>query len=563
MAELSPLAQAVVGAAILGAVAGVGIAYTAWQRRETAGGNEFAVYALSCSLWMVASAALWLSPTETAAYASKGAIDVVSVFTLVAWALFVVTYTGQRDRFVGWRRRLVAAWGAVVVGRTALNPVVGFPYGSIGTTEFEGLTLVATESSLFEVLNFTAVVVIIGWSFSVLWRFYRNEVAGQRRQAGTIFVAAITPSVVLVIYFVGGLSLHPDLNPVPLFFTITVVGTWIALFAFDFLETTPVAAQTLFATMTDPVIVLDDNTVLNLNDAAATLPLAVGDELDETVPQLANALSNEDTTVTIATANSTDRIFDLRVSPITSHQGDVRGRLVVLRDVTLRSRRERELQRQNDRLDDFASIVSHDLRNPLNVAGLRLGLAQQETDSEHLDDVEQALDRMEALIEDLLGLARSGKVIEETTPVSIDTVAAEAWQQVQTDETADLQITGGLTVEADRQRLLRVFENLFRNAVEHNTPPLAVRVEPIVEDGEPVGFAVEDDGVGIPADERDEVLEHGYTTAEGGTGFGLSIVGEIVVAHDWDIAVTESAEGGARFEITGCAVSRETADVPV
>lgn len=65
------------------------------------------------------------------------------------------------------------------------------------------------------------------------------------------------------------------------------------------------------------------------------------------------------------------------------------------------------------------------------------------------------------------------------------------------------------------------------------------------------GFYVEDDGPGIAEDEREQVFEAGYSSSHHGTGFGLSIVQEIVEAHDWDIRVTDSSDGGARFEITG------------
>ncbi|MFC7195567.1 ATP-binding protein [Halosimplex aquaticum] len=62
------------------------------------------------------------------------------------------------------------------------------------------------------------------------------------------------------------------------------------------------------------------------------------------------------------------------------------------------------------------------------------------------------------------------------------------------------------------------------------------------------GFYVADDGPGIPAEERDAVTEQGYTTAESGSGSGLAIVSEIATDNEWDLVVTESESGGARFE---------------
>jgi signal transduction histidine kinase len=65
------------------------------------------------------------------------------------------------------------------------------------------------------------------------------------------------------------------------------------------------------------------------------------------------------------------------------------------------------------------------------------------------------------------------------------------------------------------------------------------------------GFYVEDDGPGVPEDDRESVFTAGYSTADDGTGFGLSIVKQVTDAHGWSIALTESGAGGARFEITG------------
>jgi signal transduction histidine kinase len=67
-------------------------------------------------------------------------------------------------------------------------------------------------------------------------------------------------------------------------------------------------------------------------------------------------------------------------------------------------------------------------------------------------------------------------------------------------------------------------------------------------DGEGEGFVVADDGPGVPADARDRVFEYGYSTARDGTGFGLSIVEQIVEAHGWSIRLADG-DGGARFEV--------------
>ncbi|WP_435115791.1 PAS domain S-box protein [Halolamina sp. C58] len=217
-----------------------------------------------------------------------------------------------------------------------------------------------------------------------------------------------------------------------------------------------------------------------------------------------------------------------------------RGETVILsvgRDISARKERERRLER-------FASIVSHDLRNPLNVASGRLELAAEECNSEHLGHVADAHERMNALIDTLLDLAREGELAIDPAPVAVADVAESAWTTVATDD-AELRIAVEGTIVADRSRLTQLFENLFRNAVEHGGPGVTVTVADI--DG---GFAVTDDGPGIPESERDSVFETGYTTGEG-TGFGLSIVGQVAEAHGWSVRLVAGEDGGARFEFTG------------
>ena len=222
-------------------------------------------------------------------------------------------------------------------------------------------------------------------------------------------------------------------------------------------------------------------------------------------------------------------------------------------DITDQKERERELertkeslQRKNERLNEFASMISHDLRNPLEIAGGYLEKARETGDDDAFETVEAALDRMGTMIDDLLTMARAETVVPETEPIALADIVRLTWETTQTaDATLDCDLPDSMTVEADRSLLQNVFENCFRNAVEHNDSPVTVSVGQL-ENG---GFYIADTGEGIPAGERDAVFEHGYTTNDSGTGFGLAITRELVEAHGWTISAAESTGGGARFEI--------------
>jgi len=226
-------------------------------------------------------------------------------------------------------------------------------------------------------------------------------------------------------------------------------------------------------------------------------------------------------------------------------------------ELSAKQYRER-LEERNERLEEFTSIVSHDLRNPLNVAQLRLEQARQGTAGDHLDAVATAHDRMESLIDDLLSLARHGRPVEDAQPVALAALVDSCWTTVATDgATLDNEATGRIV--ADESRLRQLFENLFRNAVEHGSTSSQSGTDDAADSGSgvtitvrtlPDGFAVGDDGPGIPADERDQVFEQGYSTQQDGTGFGLTIVDRIAAAHGWTVSVAESEAGGACFEFT-------------
>ena len=197
-------------------------------------------------------------------------------------------------------------------------------------------------------------------------------------------------------------------------------------------------------------------------------------------------------------------------------------------------------------LDAIASMLSHDVRNSLFVAREFLDLARTLGEDEQFEQVEAAHDRIENLVEGVVLCLRTGNPVGETDAVELASVVEEAWNTLDT-ENARLEIDDSVTIEADESRLCQMLDNLLRNAVEHNGGPITVRVGSLDDSG----FFVADDGNGIDADDRERVFDERYSSTEDHAGLGLSIVRRIVDGHGWEIDVTESDHGGARFEITG------------
>ncbi|ESS06868.1 MAG: PAS sensor histidine kinase [uncultured archaeon A07HB70] len=262
---------------------------------------------------------------------------------------------------------------------------------------------------------------------------------------------------------------------------------------------------------------------------------------------------------------------------VTDGEGGVVADVSVVQDVT-------ERRRRIERLGEFASLVSHDLRNPLGVAEGNLDLARAGLSEgadpaaveSRLERVSDAHDRIRRLVDDLLAVTRADSGVDGAEPQSLVEVAEACWTNVDTARAA--LVTGtDVRLRADRGQLQRLLENLVRNAVEHGVaddtadpgaapnapsagsdtdvsdPSITVTVGALPDDD---GFYVADDGVGIAPERRDEVFEAGHSTTEGGTGLGLGlhIVEQVAAAHGWTVDLTESADGGARFECRGVEV---------
>jgi len=134
--------------------------------------------------------------------------------------------------------------------------------------------------------------------------------------------------------------------------------------------------------------------------------------------------------------------------------------------------REAELEAQNERLEQFASMVSHDLRNPLSVASGNLELYRETGEESRLETIDTALTRIQELITDLTSLARYGIPDENHELVSVSEVARDAWELIDT-RSATLS-TEPCTVTGDASQITTLFENLFRNAVGHGGPDVTV-----------------------------------------------------------------------------------------
>jgi signal transduction histidine kinase len=316
-------------------------------------------------------------------------------------------------------------------------------------------------------------------------------------------------------------------------------------------------AETLLNAVDEALLILDtDGTVLAANVEFRSLfdedpqGKAIESVLADHRDLLAAIQENQETVVSLATDSATKH-FDVCCYEGGGGRRNEQRKIVLLHDVTDSHEEQQALEQQNERLEEFASLISHDLRNPLDVAIGRTNALKEMVDDEELDHqltkTQDAHKRMHALITDVLTLAREGQEIGELEPVDIGDKAATAWDHVETKD-ATLDVMTDNRVRADPERLVRMFENLFRNAVQHGGEDVTVTVGWREADD---GFVVADDGVGIPDDDMDEVMEAGFSEDNDSTGLGLAIVNRIAQAHGWEVEPGHASSGGAQFEFVG------------
>ncbi|MFB6300263.1 MAG: response regulator [Halobacteriales archaeon] len=325
--------------------------------------------------------------------------------------------------------------------------------------------------------------------------------------------------------------------------------------------------EVLFETLPEPTVHLQDDAAIisDINPAfedvfGYTLEEAKGESINDLIvpedklqeaKQIDNRAEDDLFTKEVQRQTRDGEIRDFLLIATGRVIGETAGRpegYAIYADITERKRYERRLQRQNERLEQVADLVAHDIRTPLNTAMGNLDLYHETEESDRLDRVERALTRIDNIVADIRTLAKQGEAVLDPEPVDLDWACREAWQTLQpTDASLTVEATGA-TVSADSSRLIQLLENLLRNAITHSDAGVTIHVGRL---GDSSGFYVADDGPGIPPEDREAVFESGYSTSDAGTGFGLAIVEQIASAHDWSVSITASDSGGVRIEITG------------
>ena len=255
-----------------------------------------------------------------------------------------------------------------------------------------------------------------------------------------------------------------------------------------------------------------------------------------------------------------ERYFSARVSPLSYHENELSGFVVILHDITV-------LKKLEQARKDFVANISHEIRTPITAikgfAETLLEGALQDTEhaEKFLKIIKSNSERINSLVDDLMTISKIelGVARIEKTPVDIaDAIehvltllrskAAEKNLYLKTDLPAET-----MKISADRDKLIQVLANLVDNSLKF-TEKGGVTIGARMENNKPYLF-VEDTGIGIPEKHLPRLGERFYRvdTARsrkmGGTGLGLAIVKHLVKAHGWDMQIESTQEKGTKVKI--------------
>jgi PAS domain S-box-containing protein len=524
------------------------------------------LWSIPVVLWSIAVALRLSATTISAERTWHNARFIGPAFASLGYFLFTAVYTNHERWFR--RRRL---WGlfsvplitTVLVWTNQEHMLVRATTEPAGTGPFVMAYTPGPWFRIHALYSYALVLVGTAWLVRQFWAHRRHVFF--RGQILSVLLGVLIVSTASGLFNAGVTTI--DWTPVA--GAVSAIVFTISASEYRFLDVAPLARETVVGNMDSGMVVADtDGRIIDANGRAAAI---LDTDVDELIGSALDAVSvtptetleeavggSEEVTAdtndarTIQVPGEGTRHYDINVSAMSTPSNEHVGTVTTFSDVTERVERRQRLQeqkrsveRQNERLEEFTGVVSHDLRNPLNVAQGRVELARKDRDSEQLDDAADALSRMGTLIDDLLILAREGDQVTKPEAVDLADTIERCWLTVGTAE-ATLVTESERTIRADQSRLRQLLENLIRNAVEHGGSDRTIRIGDLED-----GFYVADDGSGIPEAEREQAFDTGYSTTDGGTGLGLNIVQEIARAHGWNVTVTDSREGGARFEITG------------
>jgi signal transduction histidine kinase len=512
--------------ALFGLTAAVCFAAAVRARRlEGPVGGSLPAFLVVTGAWASVELVRLATPSPAAKVSLYAVALVVGLWSVYAWLWFCTDYA---DVDVGRSLPLVGGVAFAAVSLVKLtNPLHGWYFGATMATEpFRHLAVEPTA------LHWVVTAGAYAGALAGLAVVSRALAAAGRdtRHLTVLVVLSFAPVVPSVAALLRPAAL-PSVFYEPVGVAVFAVGA-LAVVEEEFATVAAPARHQLAEQLSVPVLVVDDDDrVVDHNDAAGALfpSLADGRRLDEVFA------ADEGADVVTRSTPTGPRHFVRRSTPV-EVAGRAAGRTVVLAEVTAVEAARRELDRQNEQLDEFAAAVAHELRNPLNVALGHVRAAHADCPDPEvraaLDAARSANERMVDIVDDLQTMTQYGKSVSERTDQSLADLVETAWAAA--DAPADaLSVERDATVAVDRPRAVEMCTRTFAFCLDRGAS--TVTVVPTA-----AGFRVEADAPPVDPDEAERLFTYGEQ-ADAGDPMGLALVETLAAAQGWTARIDPDA----------------------
>jgi PAS domain S-box-containing protein len=552
--QYSPLPPFILISAVLTAALSV----IAWKNRGFPGGKALTIFLSAATLWSIAYA-LELSVADLESNLIFTSIEYFGISIVpAAFLAFALSYTGRDHLLTRHRIILLALIPALTILAVLSNDLHHLYYAGF-TPSINGTVVIWLFNygplfwifwALFSILILAALVLLIGHLFdapAVYWS-----------QISLILIACIVPLIANILYVMKAGPV-PGLDLTPVGFFVTGLTLEMATIRHRFFSVTPIARSLLPGIMTDSMIVLDDpGRIVDINPSAAAIAglpeeAAIGMPVDQVFPSLrpvvsgcTDAVGRSEAEVEMAVGGR-PCVFICRCQRTNGASRDMAGYLIVLHDVTDLLSEKAAMKKVNEKLGLLADITRHDILNQLTVVTGYLDLALESGD---LGEIRGDLGKSLAASENVrhqLEFARDYSSLGRGSPQWFDLEAAARSARAYAGQNGMRTAISCAGVEVYADPLIeRALFNLAHNAVVHSMTATEFGVS-CTTAGEGLVIVVEDNGVGVPDNEKETIFRRGVGK---NTGLGLFMVREILGITGMTIRETGTPGQGARFEIS-------------